>query len=185
MGFIPKGLEKEMRKMFTTLVKEAGKYITIFGAPEKSGCPNCYQDNTGISVNTFNSSFVVPTVIFGVTYSPISFTRGRCPVCEGTGSLTYADSYKVKALVLWNPASVSGSKGELNTTPAGLEGSNVVRIKADRCYYERLRDCTKATIDGVECSLALPPTIRFVGKEDVLVTVYFIATEVGHNVRGG
>ena len=185
MGFIPKDLHKEMKVMYSTLVKESGKYITIFGAPEKIGCPNCYQDHTGNSTGVFNSSFVTPIVIFGETYSPISFTLGRCPVCEGTGSLTYADSSKIKALVLWNPAGVSDSRGSLNTTPAGLEGSNVVRVKADKCYYNRLRDCTKATIGGVECSLALPPTIRFVGKEDVLVTAYFIATEVGHNVRGG
>lgn len=184
MRMIPSGLKKEMRARHRTLVKEAGRYITIYGQDLKEDCPNCHHDHTGASVNKFNSAFVTPVVIFDTTYSPEPFTRGRCPICEGAGHIAQEDTHRIKTLVLWNPAGVADSKGAFDTTPAGLEGTNVVRIKAAKCYYDIIRDCTKAVIDDVDCSLALPPVLRTSGEIDVMTTAYFVATEVGHNVRG-
>jgi hypothetical protein len=75
------------------------------------------------------------------------------------------------------------SRGEMIETPGGLEGKNVCRIKADKCYYDIIRDSTYAVIDGVKCELHLPPVLRHVGMVDVMVTAFFVAVEVGHSVR--
>jgi hypothetical protein len=145
---------------------------------------NCHQDSTGASVNKFNTSFVTPVVIFGVTYSPQSFTRGRCPVCYGEGHLEYESTTIIHAITHWNPQSVM-SHGEMEATPAGLEGKNAVRVKAAKCYYNIMRDSEKAVIDGIECVLHLPPVLRSVGTKDVMAIAYYVATEVGSSVRDG
>ena len=68
-------------------------------------------------------------------------------------------------------------------TVAGKEGYNVVQLKADKYYYEVLRDATKAEIDGIICEVLLPAVYRNVGDVEVSVIVYFTSTDVGHNIR--
>jgi len=184
MGMIPPGLKKEIRTRFLDLVSELKKPIVVFGQPYKEDCPNCLHDHNGESINQFDSSFAAPVVIFGSTVSPISFTRGRCPVCHGRGRLESPNISNIYGLVLWNPPSVDPSKGSMVATPAGLEGKNVVRIKVEKCYYDVIRDCTKIVLDGVDCVLAIPPVLRGTGEIDDMVTAYLFPSAVGSSVRG-
>ena len=73
--------------------------------------------------------------------------------------------------------------GEMVFTPGGLEGKNVARKKADKCYYDIIRDSIYAYINGVKCELYLPPALRHVGEVDIMTTAFFVAVEVGHDVR--
>ena len=182
MGIIPSGLKKEIHKKFTQIKNEVGKSILIYTEPLKEDCPNCLGDHTGASTNQFDSSFVAPVEIFGEIITPQSFSRIRCPVCHGVGYLESEVSTYVKAIVRWNPPSEMVG-GVLEPTPAGVEGKNAVRIKTDRCYYNIIRDSVKAVIDGVDCVLYLPPSIRRVGSEDIMVVAYFVSSDVGHSTR--
>lgn len=176
---VTSAIRKTYRDLIKDVVKDLGESIFVYGAPTKTDCPNCFSDLvTGKSKNVFDSSFVAPVIIFEVVITPTSFTRGRCPVCRGEGNLTSVIPANVQALVKWNP-----SDSELEKTPVGFEGKNIVRIKARKTHYTRLRDCEYALIDGVRCALSSPPVFRGLGKQDELVVAFFQAAEVGHNVK--
>lgn len=179
---IPKGLVKEIKTKFTQLKRETSTEVTIFGSPEKEDCPNCIASIEDASLNIYNSSFTTPVVIFGETINPTPFSRGRCPVCYGKGYLSYESSTVIKALVRWNPPD-SGPRGYMVEGPGGIEGKNVVRVKADVCYYEKLRDCEYIKVSNIKCELLNPPVFRSANGTDFGVTAYFISTEPGHSVR--
>jgi len=184
MALIPSGLKNEIRFKFAEIRNEVSRPIFVYSAPQKADCPNCITDHTGASTGIFDVSFVAPVVIFGQTISPQSFSRIRCPVCKGVGILEHEVSTPIKAIVRWNPPSEM-SNGEMIATPAGLEGKNVARIKASKCYYGTIRDSTKIVVDGVVCKLHLPPVLRGVGMTDVMAIAYLVAVEVGPSVREG
>jgi hypothetical protein len=179
MSLIPPNLGKEIRDKFKTARNETSKYIYLYGTPDKEDCPNCLALPDGSSSGTYDSTFTTPVVIFGETITPTSFTRGRCPICSGKGNLEQESKQGIKAIIRWNPS----GDGDLDITAAGLEGYNIVLVKADRKYYEKIRDCNKAEIEGIECVLLSPPTIRFVGSIDVSVIAYFSSKDVGHSIR--
>ncbi|MCK5018675.1 MAG: hypothetical protein KAS32_16560 [Candidatus Peribacteraceae bacterium] len=182
MGIIPRNLSKEIRFKFKQLKTELQKPITIYTTPQKQDCPNCLSGYSGEGTGTFDSTFTSPVEIFGEVISPQFFSRIRCPVCKNKGYLEYEASSVIQVIIHWNPPAEM-SQGEMIQGSFGLEGKNVVRIKADKCYYNIIRDCEYVEIDGIKCELHLPPTIRHIGKIDVMVTAYFVAIEVGHDVR--
>jgi len=182
MGKLPSGLKKEIRARFKQLKYDTKKPITIYSAPQTQDCPNCLSDHTGASVGIFDTTFVAPVEIFGEMITPQSFGRTRCPVCKNKGYLEYEASSIIYVIIHWNPPAEM-SRGEMQQTPGGLEGKNVARVKADKCYYGLIRDCVYAEIDGIKCELHLPPVLRHVGEVDVMTTAFFVAVEVGHNVR--
>jgi hypothetical protein len=182
MGLIPSGLKREIRDKYKVIRSEVKKPVTIYTAPQKEGCPNCIQDHLGASVGIFNSNFVTPVEIFGETIAPQAFSRVSCPVCLGTGHLEYEASTVIHAFIRWNPLDEM-TDGEMEQTPGGLEGRNVCRIKADKRYYDIIRDSKYASIDNVKCELHLPPVIRHIGEVDVVAIAFYVAVEVGHSVR--
>lgn len=177
MGLVPSNLGKEIFNKFNIIREESGQYIYIISEPNKQDCPNCISINE-LSSGAFDCSFVTPVEIFGETISPISFTRGRCPVCYGKGVLEQENKTGINCIVRWNPSGTD-SRGDLQNMPAGKEGFNVVQIKAPLCYYEIIRDCIKAEIDNIECELLLPPVRRSVGKQNIIVVSYFTSSGVG------
>lgn len=182
MGLLPKNFGRQMKDLFKGFKKEASKTIYVYGEPSKEDCPNCYMATvTGSSTNTYNSSFVTPTVIFGITVTPTPFMRGRCPICRGKGELEQEDKKAINALVRWNPT--DASSGALEHTAAGVEGFNIVQIKASKCYYDILRDCQYVTVDGVKCVLLRPPVLRSIAGTDILTIAYFSSSDVGKSVR--
>lgn len=180
MSLTPPGLKNEIRAKFGELIRENSKSICVYSPSLTEGCPNCIEDHTGASTNVYDSGFIAPVTIFDRVITPTPFTRGRCPVCLGKGVLEQEVKSTIKVLVRWNPM----SKGTMEKTPGGIEGANVVLIKASKCHYDLIRDCIKAVVDGVECTLYLPPTIRSEGSVDMAVIAYLVATEVGSSTRG-
>jgi len=176
---VTNAIRSTYKSLIKTVVKDLGETILVYGPPEKQPCPNCYQDLvTGESKNIFNSSFVTPVVIFDEAISPLSFNRGRCPVCKGAGYLFNEVPTIVKALVKWNP-----KDGAMDLTPAGIEGSNIARIKARRSYYQAIRDASYFMVDGVRCVLTSPPVFRGLGAQDELVVAFLQSTATGHSVK--
>ena len=176
---VTNAIRKIYRDLIKDVVKDLGESIYVYGPPEEADCPNCLYDlTTGQSKNVFDTTFVSAVTIFDKLISPKSFTRGRCPVCKGKGKLYNRAPSNIRALVKWR-----SEDGDMEHTPAGVEGSNIVRVKARRSSYERLRDCEYAVIDGVKCLLVKPPVFRGLGKQDELVVAYFQAVDVGHSVK--
>ena len=167
------------KDLMRQVIKDLGQSVSLYHDPDVADCPNCIWDRVSKkSKNIFDSSFVTPVTIFETLISPQSFTRGRCPVCKGEGKLYNYTPIIVQALVKWDPG-----KSDSERTVAGVEGFNVVRIKARKTYYEKIRDCNYAIIDGVRSELVKPPILRGLGKQDEVVVAYFEAVEVGKSVK--
>ena len=183
MSSMAKIVTNAIRNTYKTLIKQVvkdlGESIYIYSAPSVADCPNCHWDRASkTSKGIFDASFVTPVEIFSETISPISFTRGRCPVCKGDGRLFDYSPRIVRALVKW-----ASSDSELEKTVVGDEGQAIVRTKIRASYYSLIRDCDYAIIDGVKCTLHTPPVYRGLGEQDELVVAYFQAVEVGKSVK--
>lgn len=173
-------IRKLYKELITQIVLDLHKVIVAHMPPEKVDCPNCLWDSANKkSSGTFNSTFVSPVNIFGDVVSPVSFNRGRCPVCFGVGFLSKAIDRNIKALVKWNPK----SSQPLDITPAGREGEPVVRVKVLRADFDTLVGAESFTVDGVRCELNQPPTIRGLGTQEELVVAFLLSTEVGSDVK--
>jgi hypothetical protein len=178
---VPSGLSKEIRNKYAQIKNESSKVVFLYLEPNKTDCPNCYMTiSSGASTNVFNASFVAPTTIYGNVITPISFTRGRCPVCSGKGVIEQENRVGIRSLVRWNPAD---GDGRLIVTVAGAEGTNVVQLKTSECYYENLRDCKYALVDNIKCELLSPPVMRSLSTQDVIVIAYLSSVNVGSSVR--
>jgi len=170
-------IKKIYRKLINQTIEDLNKPVVIHLEPIKVDCPNCLYDTLNKkSSGVFDTSFVAPVVIFGDTINPISFDRGRCPVCFGEGVLTSENTRNIKALVKWNPG------GTIENIPIGREGAPLVRIKAKRTEYDHILSAEYFVVDGVRCEKVQPPTIRGLGTEEVLVTVLLVAVEPGSSV---
>lgn len=177
---VTKSIQRTYRSLIKQTIKDLGEAVQLYYGPEEIFCPNCYFDTvSGKSKGIFNTSFITPITIYGVVINPKSFSRGRCPICLGEGKLLDYTPIVVQALVKWAP-----TDSEMERTVAGDEGKNIVRVKARKSYYVRIRDCKYAMIDGVRCELFKPPTLRGLGKNDEIVVAYFEAVEVGKGVKG-
>jgi len=173
-----------IRKIYKDLIKQVvedlHKPILVFSPPTKEDCPNCVYDFVNkTSSGNFQTSFVTPVIIFGETINPVSFTRGRCPVCYGAGHLENAVKRNVKALVKWNP----GRADDIETLPVGREGHAVVRIKVLRADFNLINDAVSFLVDGVKCEMLRPPTIRGLGTQEELVIAFLEEVEPGKDVK--
>lgn len=176
---ITKGVIKTYKQLIKDIINDLGETLYLYYKPKKEWCPNCLIDKAShASKNIFNSSFISPITIFGNLVSPKSFTLGRCPVCKGTGELLDYSPVSIRGVVKWRP-----QYSEQENTPAGLEGENIVRVKAKKIFYEKIRDCDYAMIDGVRCKLMKPPIIRVLGGTDELVVAFFETVEIGSSIK--
>lgn len=176
---VTSSIKKIYKDLVKQVIKDLGEPVYLYYDPEVARCPNCFWDAaTGKSKNVYDTSFVTPIVVLGNTIVPVPFLRGRCPVCRGEGSLFSYIPVVMKALVKWQPAD-----SELVRTVAGDEGSNIVRVKASKSYYIKVRDAKYALIDGVRCELVRPPILRGLGKDDQMVVAFFQAVEVGKSTK--
>ena len=169
-------IRKTYKDLIKQVVEDIHKPIIVALPPVKADCPNCKFDSINkTSSGQFDSAFITPVVIFGKTINPISFNRGRCPVCFGKGYLEQAVTRNVKALVKWNP---QGGE-DIETLPVGREGKAVVRIKTLRSDFELVVTADHFLIDGVKCELIQPPTIRGLGTQEELVVAFLQEVEPG------
>ena len=177
---MPKLVSDDIRNKFKSrirqVVRDLSQPVRLIMGPSTEDCKNCGFDSLkGSSSGVFNTSFVSPYTIFSGTsceriISPVSFTRGRCPVCYGKGFLTCEAYIDIMANVNWTPP------GDLTDLPAGRDGVSPTLIKTDYCYYRFLVDCEGAYIDGVKLELVRPPIMRGLGGK-ALCLAWFITVD--------
>lgn len=175
--------KRRFKEAIRDVVDGLSRKVTIYKPPIMSECPNCYFDkmtnrSTGkckwTSAQALQKQSEWEDAGNNTTrYKYFKF--GRCPVCLGKGYLETQRRTWAKCIVNWNPSERRG--GNLITyTPAGTEGSTVVRLKCDPKYYDEFKNSTKLIVDGIECKLSRPPTLRGLGNQALLI-VYAFTTE--------
>ena len=176
---VTKSIKRVYKDLIKQVIKDLGEPILVYGSPDTADCPQCLYDRvTGKSKNISDDTFTTPVTIFGNIITPQPFTRGRCPVCKGEGKLFDYSPKTVRAIVKWRI-----EDSEMERMVVGDEGSNLARVKARSSFYDTIRDCEYATIDGVKCVLVKPPVLRGLGQQDELVIAYFQAVESGGSVK--
>jgi hypothetical protein len=178
----PKTKERYKQAM-RDVVDGLGRKVLIYKQPILSECPNCYFDkmtnrSTGKCKWTSTQAMQKQDEWEADGNNTIRykyFKFGRCPVCHGKGYLEAQRKTWANCIVNWNPSERRG--GNLITyTPAGTEGSTVVRLKCDPKYYDAFKNSSKLVIDGIECKLSRPPVLRGLGTQTLLI-VYAFTTE--------
>ncbi len=171
------------------VIKGLSRKVLIYRQPLKRECPNCYFDKmtnrssgkckwTLVDLGKGNSAEEKQEEWENAGNSTTNykyFKLGRCPICKGQGYLetqrkTYADCG-----VTWNPYE-RGFANEMMYTPAGTEGSTLVRLKTHPKYYDTFKNCVKIIVDGVECKLSRPPIMRGLGTQALLI-IHAFTTE--------
>lgn len=171
-------IRKAYKKLIKQIIEDLHKPVILYMEPESEKCPNCFWDPINKkSTGTFDSSFVVSVVIFGQTIEPVSFTRGRCPVCVGQGVLISENTISIKALVRWDP------DDELQILPVGREGTPIVRLKTFRNQYDNIMAARYFMVDGIKCELLKSPIVRGLGKQEEQVIAYLTSVEVGKDTN--
>jgi len=166
------------KQTMRNVVKGLSRKVMIYKQPIKSECPNCYFDKftnrssgkckwTPAEAETKQNALGTDAAL---RYAYFRF--GRCPVCRGLGYLETQRRTWADCLVTWNPPERRGGN-EMIYTPAGTEGSTVVRLKTDPKYYNDFKNCTKIVVDGIECKISRPPVLRGLGNQTLLIVVAF------------
>lgn len=168
------------KRRIQNVIKGLSRRVQVYKQPLKSECPNCYYDKL-TDRSTGKCKWTILEVIskqseweaagnFSTRYR--YFLKGRCPVCLGRGYVETLRRVWVDCLVIWNPTGRTYGN-EVVYTPAGFEGSTIVRIKTDPKHYDLFKNCTKIVIDGVDCKLLSAPMLRGLGVQAVLVVDVF------------
>lgn len=169
---ISKKVKDRYKRHIQRLVNDLSRKVIVYKQSVKSECPNCYFDKmtqrstgkckwTAVEVEAKNDSTKYKYFIFG-----------RCPICQGKGYLEIIRRTCVPCLITWNPSERRGGS-ELVYTPAGSEGSTIVRLKTDPKYFDIFKNCEKLVVDDIECKISRIPAKRGLGNESVLVVIAF------------
>jgi len=188
-SLISNKVKHQYRKVMQQVIKDLSEPLTIVQeSPMFVDCPNCIWDGINRkSSNIHDSSFVAPTDIFIATseqrtISPIPFTSGRCPVCIGEGQLFTNKEICVNALINYLDTS---SMLEFQSTPAGKEGVNLLRVKVLACHYDLIaRNEIFVVHNNIKCEKFKPPFVRGLGGDEAICEVILQTTEAGQLTTG-
>jgi hypothetical protein len=179
-GRIKSKTKKKYQKAIRDVVKGLSRKVLVYKQPLKSVCPNCYYDKMTNS-STGKCSWTALEAIakqqeweaagnINIRYK--YFLKGRCPVCHGLGYIETHRRVWTDCLVIWDPGA-RGFGNDMTYTPAGTEGSTIVKLKTDPKNYDVFKNCSKIVIDGVECKLSKPPILRGLGNQALLIITAF------------
>jgi hypothetical protein len=163
------------------VIKGLSRKVKIYLQPIKSECPNCFYDKltnrstgkckwTALQAQQKQDEWEASTCYLGTTRYKY-FLKGRCPVCKGQGYVETQRTTWADCLVTWNPQEPFGN--EMTYTPAGAEGSTVLKLKTDPKHYDDFKNADKVIVDGVECKISRPPIMRGLGNQSILVITAF------------
>lgn len=175
---ISKRVKEKHKNTIRNVIKGLSRKVEVYKQPKKQECPNCYYDKftesstgkckwTAVEALTKQSDYE-DTGGEDIRYRYFKF--GRCPVCRGQGYLTTQRRVWADCLVTWDPSARNNS---VTYTPAGTEGSTIVQLKADPKYYDLFKNSARIVVDGVECKISRPPTLRGLGTQSVLIITAF------------
>lgn len=179
-GRISTKTKERYRKAIRDVIDGFSRKVLIYKQPIKQECNNCYYDKM-TNRSTGKCKWTVEEAEQKQTEWQIQhpgqvrfkwFRVGRCPICKGQGYIEIKRRRYADCLVIWNPGSRYGSN-ETVYTPAGTEGSTMVRLKTDPKHYDTFKNCESVVIDGVECKMSRPPILRGLGNQSVLILDLF------------
>ena len=175
---ISKRVKEKHQQAIRNVIKGLSRKVEVYKQPKKLECANCYYDKFTDNSTGKCKWTVVEAIIKqgeyeagggeGVRYK--YFKYGRCPVCRGQGYLTVKRKSWADCIVNWDPSS---SKNSITYTAAGTEGSTLVQLKTDPKNYDLFKNSSRIVVDGVECKLSRPPTLRGLGTQAVLIITAF------------
>ena len=175
---ISKRVKEKHKNTIRNVIKGLSRKVEVYKQPKKQECPNCYYDKfTESSTGKCKWTAVEALVKQGeyedgggedIRYRYFKF--GRCPVCRGQGYLTTQRRVWADCLVTWDPSARNNS---VTYTPAGTEGSTIVQLKTDPKYYDLFKNSARIVVDGVECKISRPPTLRGLRTQAVLIITAF------------
>jgi hypothetical protein len=179
-GRIRKATKERFRRRIIDVIDGLGRNVEVYKQPKLKECPNCYYDKLTDSSTNKCKWTVLEAEQKQADYEAAGgeglrykyFVAGRCPVCKGAGKLAEDRTVWIKCLVNWDPQDV-GSSNNLTLTPAGSEGSTIVKLKTDPKYFKEFKNSSKIVVDGVNCKLSKAPIVRGLGNQAVLVVIAF------------
>jgi len=172
--------KNKFKRSIRDVIKGLSRKVLIYRQPLKAECPNCYFDkftNKSSGKCKWTPSQAQQKQAAWEADGNTSvrfkyFKLGRCPVCQARGYLETQRKTWADCLVTWNPYE-RGFGNEMTYTPAGTEGSTIVRLKCDPKYDAAFKNCVKLEVDGVECKISRPPIIRGLGNQAILIVNAF------------
>jgi len=175
---ISKRVKEKHKNTIRNVIKGLSRKVEVYKQPKKQECPNCYYDKftesstgkckwTAVGALTEQGKYETGG---GEDIRYRYFKFGRCPVCRGQGYLTTQRRVWADCLVTWDPSARNNS---VTYTPAGTEGSTIVQLKTDPKYYDLFKNSARIVVDGVECKISRPPTLRGLGTQSVLIITAF------------
>lgn len=186
---IPLSIQKNYKKVMNEVIKDLSDDITVVSAPQKIDCPNCVYDSVSKkSTGIYDTSFSAPITVFSGTssertVSPVSFTRGRCPVCFNEGVLVIENKATIRGRFDFFPDAVSTGPGKgLVPEPYGRDGKTYSQITAHCKYYELLLNATYVEFFGVKYGFIFPPLLSGIGI-DAVVNCWVTPLETDSRVK--
>lgn len=169
--------KKQYKKVMNSIIKDLGRPVEVIKQPVKHECPNCYYDKlTGTSTNECKWDALEAVqkqqeyiASGGIGQRYRYFTRGRCPICRGSGYLETLRKIWIDCKITWAP----GSSDDLTFTAAGVEGSTLVELKVDPKYHDVFKNCRSIRVDGIECKLSKIPILRGLGNQSLMIVTAF------------
>lgn len=168
---IGKKTKDRYKRQVQSLINGLSRKVVVYLFSKKLECPNCYFDKyTNRSTGKCKWT-IVEANDKGDPLKYKYFLRGRCPICAGKGYLETQRKKYIPCLVTWDPQNRYGNT--MSYTPAGSEGSTLVRLKTDPKYFDTFKNCNRLVIDDIECKIARPPLLRGLGNQSVLIIMAF------------
>jgi hypothetical protein len=184
MTLVPPKFVDDFIKDQKQLIKDLSRSVTL-GFPESVtvNCPNCYYDGASDSSTSIWTGLSGDITVFSGTSSEYTVVakpfRQKCPVCGGTGALSIQRQTTIQAHVKWTNNKIA-TDSTYPVTPAGYEGQETVRIRADSRHYDDFVKATYFIVDGVTVKPASPPYIRSMKKADGIVQIVCKTSESGN-----
>jgi hypothetical protein len=175
---ISKRVKEKHKKSIRNVIKGLSRKVEVYKQPKKLECPNCYYDKFTDSSTGKCKWTPVQAIMEQTDYEDDGgqglrykyFKYGRCPICRGQGYLTIKRKTWADCIVTWDP---SASKNSITYTAAGTEGSTLVQLKTDPKNYDLFKNSDRIIVDGVDCKISRPPTLRGLGTQAVLIITAF------------
>ncbi len=181
MALINKKIINSYTKIIKRIIKDLSKCISVYVTPVSVECPGCLFDvvhQKSAGVRNWTPAGSSYTVFEGTNYehtyyeSNTNFTRGRCPICFGSGKLSRPNKTSINALVTWKRSTTY--QGNQEWFPSGLDNVLSCRLKTEICNYDILNDAEYFLIDNIKMVLFRPPDFYGLGGTNSLCVAYLV-----------
>lgn len=157
-------LKTQFQEAISQIISDLGREITFHLPPSESGCPNCVFLSIGDrAINRYNTTNPYDTGPYNK-----SFPDGAvCPVCRSTHVIVTPNTAVWRGTIFKKP-------DDYDYSQAGVSPENVLLTKTRIEAWEDIKNCSRATIDGVDYQRLSEPVK--IGMGNLPGDMYFINT---------